>query len=537
MSSQLEAPTDPASTAAYTLKSVFENSLQKYKDRTAAVFPDRDLTYEAIEEESNAVANALVDRGIKREERIAMVMGNRSEFPGLDVGIMKSGAAKVVINPALTPDDFAYMINDAGATTVVCESDYVDTFLDLRDSLETVEDYYVIQDDEEPLPEGFERYSKLLDADSESSPDVQPRPGDVAAHFYTGGTTGKPKGVPHTHEVMTSMIYSHVLEMEISAGDDLLLVTPLTHSALAFLWTSLFVGGRCVIRDDFAPKRMLVDIEKYGITWTFMVPTMVYTVLDHPELHEHDTKSLNTICYGAAPMTSARLEEGIDAFGPVFIQFYGQTEVPNLITSFPKAEHQQALEADKTERLSSAGTPCIMSDVKIVDVESGEPVDRGEDGEILATAPYRMEGYHNLPEKTEETIDEGYVHTGDIGKIDEDGYVYLLDRKSDMIITGGMNVYSTEVEEALASHPAVQEVAVIGVPHETWGEAVKGVVTLQENEDASEDELIDHANERLADYKKPKSIDFQEELPKTSLGKIDKKVLREPYWEDEERNI
>jgi fatty-acyl-CoA synthase/long-chain acyl-CoA synthetase len=236
-------------------------------------------------------------------------------------------------------------------------------------------------------------------------------------------------------------------------------------------------------------------------------------------------------------MTPARLREGLGAFGPVFLQFYGQTEVPNLITTFGKQEHQIAVERDQTDRLSSAGQACLMSDVKIVDVETGEELPHGEEGEVLATAPYTMESYHERPEATEETVTDGWVRTGDIGRIDEDGYVYLLDRASDMIITGGMNVYSTEVEEALGEHDDIKEVAVIGIPDEEWGEIVTAICVRRDEATLTASDIFSFANEQLADYKKPKRVEFVDEIPKTPYGKMDKKALRDEYWKREDREI
>jgi fatty-acyl-CoA synthase/long-chain acyl-CoA synthetase len=236
-------------------------------------------------------------------------------------------------------------------------------------------------------------------------------------------------------------------------------------------------------------------------------------------------------------MTPARLREGIDTFGHVFIQFYGQTEVPNLITTFGKQEHTFAIEANAENRLSAAGTPCLMSQVKIVDMETGEELPPGTEGEVVATAPYTMAEYFERPKKTRETVTEGWIHTGDVGKVDEDGYLYLLDRASDVIISGGMNVYSTEVEEAIDHHPDVAEVAVIGIPDDEWGEAVHAVVVPASDGDLTAAELKSLCDGQLADYKVPKSVDFVDEIPKTPYGKQDKVALRDHYWDEQEREI
>jgi fatty-acyl-CoA synthase/long-chain acyl-CoA synthetase len=520
---------------ALTLTDAVTNGLDRFEDRVAVEVDGREYTFGELDERSNTVANALIERGVEPGDRVALMMSNCLEYVIADLALLKSGAVKLPLNDMLTEEEFEYMLKDSGAPTVIAGPNFVDTLTLLDDRVETVERPIAIAS-ESDVPESFETFASLEAAGDETTrPDVELAPEDPAGHFYTGGTTGKPKGVIHSHDNFLQCMYSHVLELDLTSDDVLLLMTPLPHSAGAFLWAALMIGARSVIRDGFDPEQALADIED-GVTWTFLVPTMIYHLLDHPQLEERDTSSLETLVYGAAPMTPARLREGIDAFGQVFVQFYGQTEVPNLITVLGKEEHRIAIEDDEEHRLSSAGQPTLMADVKIVDPETDVRRSRGEEGEIMATAPYVFDEYWNRPEKTEETIDDGWVHTGDVGKRDEDGFVYLLDRKSNMIISGGMNVYSTEVEEVLIEHESVKQVAVIGVPDEKWGEAVTAIVTA-EDDDITADGIKAFADENLADYKKPKNVEFTDELPKTPYGKIDKKALREPYWEDQERDI
>jgi fatty-acyl-CoA synthase/long-chain acyl-CoA synthetase len=522
---------------ARTLKGVFEKSLRKYADRTAVRFADETLTYGELDRRANAVAHALADRGIGPNDRVALILTNTVEYLLTDLGVIKAGATKIPLNDSLTANEIEYMLNDSRAETLVCGPEFVRMVDGLRDSLDHVERFVGVEDGAE-LPDGFEPFADL-DGDRSESPDVDPAPSDLAGHFYTGGTTGKPKGVLHTQESMTMNAYSHIAELGFDGEETLLLMTPLPHSAGVFLWGGLLTGATVLVRDGFDPQLALELVDERSVTWTFMVPTMIYRVLDAPELADYDTSSIETLVYGAAPMTPARLREGLDQFGPVFLQFYGQTEVPNLITTFGKREHELAVERDRTERLSSAGQTCLMADVRIVDLESGESRPPGEEGEILATAPYVMQEYFERPEAMAETVtDDGWVRTGDIGKLDEDGYLYLLDRASDMIITGGMNVYSTEVEEALDEHPDIRQVAVIGVPHDDWGEAVKAVVVPEgEGSSALEADILAFADEHLADYKEPKSVDFVDSIPETPYGKMDKKALRDRYWEDRDRQI
>lgn len=520
-----------------TLSAAVTKSLERFADQVAVVVGGEEYTYREIDKRSNAVANALVDRGIEPGDRVALLMSNCLGYVIADIALLKTGAVKLPLNDMLTEDEFEYMLSDSRAETAIAGPGFTDTLVSLDESVDTLARGIVIDNPAE-VRDQFESFADLeAGGDETTPPNVEVDPQDPAGHFYTGGTTGRPKGVVHSQGNFLMNMYSHITELDITGDDTLLLMTPLPHSAGAFLWAAYLVGARCVIRAGFEPEPALADIEEYTVTWTFLVPTMIYTVLDHPSLDEMDTSSMETLVYGAAPMTPARLQEGLDEFGQVFMQFYGQTEVPNLVTVLGKEEHRIAIEADEEQRLSSAGQPCLMTDVRIVDPETDETVPAGTEGEILATGPYVLDEYWERPEKTAETVENGWVHTGDIGKRDDDGYVYLLDRKSNMIISGGMNVYSTEVEEVLATHSEVAQVAVIGIPDEKWGEAVTAIVVPTESEAIDEDDIKSFANEKLADYKRPKTVEFREELPKTPYGKIDKKALREPYWEGEERDI
>jgi fatty-acyl-CoA synthase/long-chain acyl-CoA synthetase len=244
--------------------------------------------------------------------------------------------------------------------------------------------------------------------------------------------------------------------------------------------------------------------------------------------------SIRTILYGAAPITVERLKQGLEIFGPVFTQLFGQSEAPNFITRLKKSDH--SLDPSKEKCLSSCGQPVLMSQVKIVD-ENGREVPRGVEGEIIAFTPYNMVGYHQASEKTEETLKNGWLYTGDLGVMDEEGYVYLLDRKKDMIISGGLNVYTSEVENVIQKHPGVSQVAVIGIPHPDWGEAVTAVIVPKVSNPPTVESIIDLCNHHLSKYKRPKEIMFMDSLPLTAYGKIDKKILRKPFWGNAQRNI
>lgn len=531
-SSESRQKSSDATGSPTTLTDALNQSLDRFADQVAVTVEDSEYTYGELDERSNAVANALVDRGVEPGDRVALMMSNCLGYVIADLALLKAGAVKLPLNDMLTENEFEYMLSDSGTETVIAGPKFTDTLASLDASVDTLNRGVVIDSESEQ----FDTLADLeSEGDSTEPPSVSISPESPVGHFYTGGTTGDPKGVIHSHDNFLQNMYAHITELDLTGDDTLLLMTPLPHSAGLFLWAAMLLGAKSVIRPGFDPEQALRDIEEHEVTWSFLVPTMIYTLLDDPALAETDTSSLETVIYGAAPMTPARLREGLAEFGPVFTQFYGQTEVPNLITVLGKKEHRIAVEEGQEQRLGSAGQPTLMADVKIVDTETGERQPTGREGEILASAPFVMDEYWNLPEKTAETIEDGWVHTGDIGKRDEDGYVYLLDRKSNMIISGGMNIYSTDVEDVLATHPDVAQVAVIGVPDEKWGEAVTAIIVPDGEVTAAD--IHDFADDELGDYKRPKHVEFRDELPKTPYGKIDKKALREPYWDDSDRSI
>jgi len=313
-----------------------------------------------------------------------------------------------------------------------------------------------------------------------------------------------------------------------------LLMSPLPHAAGKFCQVGLLTGATHIITDNFNSLKALQLIEKERITVTFMVPTMIYRLLDTAEGQKFDLASIKTIAYAAAPILEDRLKQGLEMFGPVFFQFYGQSECPNLIARLRKSDH--SIEPNKIHLLRSCGSPTLMAEVKIVD-EAGIEVAQGEKGEIIVKSPYVMERYHNMPKKTAETIVNNWLYTGDIGKMDQEGYIYLLDRKNDMIISGGMNVYSTEVENAIQQCPGVGQVAVLGIPHHDWGEQVLALIIPKSDNPALKEDIVQFCKKNLANYKQPKEIEFVSEFPLTTYGKIDKKKMRIPYWEDKNRVI
>lgn len=522
-----------------TLPALFARALQRYADRTALVADGQSLTFRDLDERSARLAAALVESGVEPEDRVAVFVDNRPALVVADLAIARAGATRLPVDPMLSRSELAYILADARAETIVCGPAQVGDVAAIDAEITSLSRRLVadVDPDSDDLPEGWTTFADAIADAPDEAPEVSVGPDDVAGHYYTGGTTGRPKGVVYTHRSLVACLRAHLAEFAIDGDDVGLLAPPLSHSAGTFCWTSLLAGGRVVLQDGFDPERLLGAIEDHGVTWTFVVPTMLYRLLDHPGLDDADLATLDRVLYGAAPMRSDRLREAIDRLGPVFVQFYGQTEVPNLITTFGRQEHARAAERGDEDRLASAGQPCLSSAVKIVDPETGESVPQGERGEVVATAPYAFDGYFERPEATAATLRDGWVRTGDVGRLDEAGYLYLLDRLDDVIVTGGLNVHCREVEAAIGRHPAVRGVVVVGVPDDDWGEAVHAVVVADPEADLTAEDLREVVRDDLADYKKPKSVAFVEELPKTSLGKLDRTAVRERFWDDEDRNV
>jgi fatty-acyl-CoA synthase len=309
-------------------------------------------------------------------------------------------------------------------------------------------------------------------------------------------------------------------------------MTPLSHAGAAFIIPTLLRGGSIVVSAGFDPAKLFQLIEKYKITATMLVPTMLYMLMDHPDFDKADLSSLQTVYYGAAAASPTRLKEAIEKLGPIFFQFFGQSECPMTISVLRKSEH----DVNNLERLATCGRPVPWVHVKLLDDDNNE-VAPGEPGEICVQGPLVMEGYWNKPEETAAAFDGGWLHTGDVARADKDGFMTIVDRKKDMIVSGGFNLYPREIEDVISSHPAVGAVAVIGVPDERWGEAVKAVVVLRPDMSVEPEELMAMVKDRKGSAHAPKSVDFVDAIPVSGLGKPDKKALRAQYWGDSARQV
>ena len=503
-----------------TLKSLFVEALARFGPQPLLHYRERTFSYEEIVFDANRLANRLFAEGVGPGVPVAIMMSNRPEFVVADQAVLRCGAVKVALNDMLSAKEIDYILRDSRAEVAITDAGMLPAALAATDN--SIRLIIVAGEVPDQSP-ALLAWDQALEGQPSSVPEVEPAPDDLGLIIYTGGTTGLPKGVMQTQENLVLNLLAHVIEMGILDDEVLLLMSPLPHSAGFLLAASMLKGARCYLETKFDPDLVIERISRDRVTYTFMVPTMIYRVLDRAAGREMDLSSLRTILYGAAPITRERLAQGLEVFGGVFMQLYGQSEAPNFITRLPREDHR--LDAAGAHRLSSCGRATVMAQVMVVDADDHE-LPFGEVGEIVARTPYNMVGYLGREEQTAKTLRGGWLHTGDVGRMDAEGYVYLMDRKNDMIITGGMNVYSTEVENAVQTCPGVAQVAVVGVPHPDWGEAVVAFVVTDGTGEFDEAKLLAHCRSELARYKQPKAVRVVDSLPTTAYGKLDKKALR-----------
>jgi len=514
--------TDPALRREPMLPDLIIASLDRYADRTAMLLGDTTLTYGQVRDRISQFAQVYAAQGLTVGSRVALLSANRPEVLVAQGANAVTGCLSSALHPMGSADDHAYVLDDAGIETLVFDPTvFAERAAELAErvpslkrllafgSTDVGEDLLALADACAPAP----LIAPTLDPDA------------VSSLAYTGGTTGKPKGVMHTWRSSLTLLRIQLLEWDWPTDIRFLVCTPLSHAGGAFWNPTMLRGGSIVVLPSFHPTTVLETIERHRITATMLVPTMLYVLLDHPALATTDLSSLQTVFYGASAISPTRLAEAIERVGPVFSQFYGQAEVPMSIALLRKADH----EVTSPERLASCGRPVSWLHVALLD-DDGNEVAEGEPGEICCQGPLVMAGYLGKPEQTAEATAHGWLHTGDVARRDAQGFLTIVDRKKDMIVSGGFNVFPREVEDVLTSHPAVAAAAVIGVPDERWGEAVKAVVVLRPGQTVTLEELAALVKERKGSVQAPKSLDVVDALPLSPLGKPDKKALRAQFW-------
>jgi fatty-acyl-CoA synthase len=472
------------------------------------------------------MSSVLRDRGLRPGAGISVLSGNRPEAFLLQLAGQLAGARHTGLHGMASVDDQAFVLSDSEAHTYVYDPRYY-----AQRSEELVRHFSPSQVFSlGPGPVGEDLLELASTADELDHP--LPSSDSVASIFYTGGTTGRSKGVVQTQASSLFVALLAQANWEFPTSPTLLLASAITHAAGQLIGPTLALGGRVVLLDKFDPGQFLQVIEREQVSVTFLVPTMIYTLLDHPDIDTSDISSLVTVVYGASPIDSGRLREALRRLGPVLVQGYGQTEsgVGSLLLS--KADHVAASQAGQIP----TGRPPAGIEVSVRD-EFDQPVDAGVSGEICLRGSTIMSGYWKQPALTAEALRDGWLRTGDIGVQDEAGYITLVDRKKDLIVSGGFNVYPREIEDVLMSHPSVRRAAVVGVPDSKWGEAVHALVVADPDRDVDPAELIALVRDKKGPVYAPKSIECVQSLPETALGKIDKAGIRQRFWAGQTRAI
>jgi long-chain acyl-CoA synthetase len=522
---------EPGTAAITSLAGIVRVHGCERPDAPAIEYQGRTLTFADLDRRSNQLANALAAAGVSAHDRVAFLDMNGPEYFEVSFALSKLNAVCVAINWRLAPAEIAQIVDDARAGILIVGPELFGHVEAIERDLATVRRVVAVGDHPR-----WEHYEELLGSGAGTDPGAEPAGTDVAFQLYTSGTTGLPKGVMLTNDNFFNGAVRVSDSWRFTPDSVNLAVMPMFHIAGAgWSLVGLYHGCQTVLMREVDPARILALIAEFGVTNAFFVPAIIQFLLMTPGVDTTDVSSLRAVAYGASPITDAVLTQAMDVFGCEFIQLYGLTETAGAITQLDAADHDPV---DRPDLLRSCGKPYPWVEMRIVDAATGLDVPDGEVGELWTRSVHTMAGYWAQDAATRAAItDDGWFKTGDAGYRDADGYLFLHDRVKDMIVSGGENIYPAEVENVLAEHPDVADVAVIGVPHDTWGEAVMAVVVPREGATVGERDLVAFARERLAGYKAPKAIAFTDVLPRNPSGKLLKRELRAPHWEGRERQI
>ena len=507
-----------------TLGDLWERNARLYPDSEAVVYQSQRSTYREVVHRAAQLASALSRLGALQQDRISLLARNRIEWFDYYAACEMHGYVAATLNFRLSAAELSYILNDSGASVLIFEDAYTALVDELKGRLPSVRHFVCIGQS----PSWAIAYEELLRGGDPRGPSFKATSTDAVRLIYTSGTTGRPKGVIRAQAADLALARICAATSDMLPGCRELIMMPMFHiggqsMASGAHWT----GGTVVLQRDFIPADILQTIEAEEIEVVHATPTIVQALLDHPNLARFDLSSLQTVVYAAAPMPVPLLERGVELLGNIFTNCYGSTEC-GAVLILQKRFHRLDATGGTQERLGSLGQEHQDARVRVVD-EAGADCAVGVPGEIVVNCASMMSGYWNNAAATQAALAHGWLRTGDIGRVDADGFVYLVDRKADMIISGGENIYSREVEVAIQTHPEVKEVAVIGVPDDYWGESVKAIVVRTADGSVSESALIDHCKTLIARYKAPKSIDFIEKLPLLPSLKVDKVTLRRRY--------
>jgi len=518
---------------AVPLDELLPKAVKLHPKKEAVVCGQIRMDYETFTKRVWRLCQGLISLGLGRNERVAIIHENSNEFLEAYFAAAHLGAILVPLNFRLSAKELAVILNDSQTRILISEGQFHEKVNELSSSVPTIDRFIWTRIDAETCEPRQLGYESLLAAQSpQQPPNASIRDDDVAQLYYTSGTTGRPKGVMLTHKNVKSHALGAIAELHLTDSDNWFHVAPLFHLADAWATFAItWVGGKHVILPSFKPLEVLRMIQKEQITLSNLIPTMLNMMVNHPDVNRFDYSSLRVILSGGAPIAPETVRKIIDAFKCDYIQTYGMTETsPYLTLSILKDRLKDLPWEEQLQFKAKTGREFVNVSLRVVDEQGCDvPTDNQEVGEIIVRGETVTPGYWNLPQETRAAIRDGWLYTGDLAVIDEEQYVTIVDRKKDMILTGGENVYSTEVENILYQHEAILEAAVIGVPDPHWGEAVKACVVLKEGCETTEEEIIAFCKRELAGYKAPKSIDFLDALPRTGSGKIYKRGLRKSY--------
>ncbi|MGB9498804.1 MAG: class I adenylate-forming enzyme family protein [Dissulfuribacterales bacterium] len=512
-----------------TLGDIVRKGAIRFPDCEAVVFENTRLTYKELNERVNRFANKLTEKGYKKGDRLVILSENTHKYLEVYFAAAKNGMSVTPLNFRLSDSELEHIIKDSEAACLIVGQGYESRISAMREKLSHIRDWITLDNEQK----GFLFYEELIQNGAGHEPAVDVDENDMAILMYTGGTTGLPKGVMLSHRNLWTVFINFAISLRFTQDDITCFILPLFHVSFWPAMTILMFGGKVAVVRRPELVEILKTIANEKCTHINAVPTIYAWLLQLPEIDDYDLSSLRCMSYAGSPMPREVLIKCITKFGNIFEQLYGATEALPL-TALSAAEH--VLEGERSRLLLSAGREVLGADIRIVD-ENDVPVKPGEIGEVAIRGRMVMLGYWKNPQLTAETVRNGWHHMGDMGYVDEEGYLFLVDRKADMIVTGGENVYPKETEDVLYEHSAVMECAVVSAPDEKWGERVHAVVVFKAGMSATEEELIAHCKAHLAAYKCPKNIESMDELPKTPVGKILRKDLKARLWKNKERTI
>ena len=503
-------------------------------EKTALIMDDDSITYGELNRRVNRLAHGFMDIGVKHSDRVAVLTHNSIEYYEIYLALCKIGAIMVPFNHLLKEKELVRDFNYISPKILVTQADFAPMMRKVVPQVPGIEKVVCLGRAESA---DYLDYDALMEGKSEEEPGVKVDERDIMSIFLTSGTTGKPKGAMRTHRHNYLNALSASVEMSLEEEDKVLLLFPFYHVTFEDRFCHIMRGNTIVLNHEgsFRAPEVLDLLSKHKITICQFVPTMINTMLQEPDIEDYDLSSMRLILYAAAPMPVELLKKALTRFKCGFMQFYGQTETGPMTTVLRPSDHRPD-DPSRLERLASCGRPALIFEARLVDHDEKE-VPVGEVGELTVRSEAATVGYWNLPGATDQLWAGGWLHTGDYARRDADGFIYIVDRKNDMIISGGKNIYPREVEEVLYGHNAVLEATVIGVPDPHWGESVMAVVVTKPGMSLTSDELIAFCKENMASYKKPKVVEFREALPKSATGKILKRVLRDEMWKDSQRKI